>query len=179
MAGNTTAQKWDFEGHLRASGQVNAQGAWNGNRSTFTYDASGMRLTSATLNAAGVVTDGTSYVWDGDRVAEERDEKGVLQAVYEHGQELGPLRLTRRAGTLAHRSSRSVTSSAMGRTALVNCWMRTGLSKTATSTMPLAWACPMVRARRKTASNTPASSKMRADCIICGRGITTRELVGS
>ncbi len=34
-------------------------------------------------------------MWNGDRVAEERDEKGVLQAVYEHGQELGPLRLRR------------------------------------------------------------------------------------
>ena len=100
-AAGTTAQKWDFEGHLRASGSVNAQGNWNGNRSTYSYDASGMRLTSATLNAAGAVTDGTSYVWDGDRVAEERDENGVLQAVYEHGQELGPLRLTRRAGTVA------------------------------------------------------------------------------
>ena len=100
-AAGTTGQKWDFEGHLRASGSVNAQGNWNGNRSTYSYDASGMRLTQATLNAAGAVTDGTSYVWDGDRVAEERDESGVLQAVYEHGQELGPLRLTRRAGTVA------------------------------------------------------------------------------
>ena len=97
----TTGQKWDFEGHLLASGQVNAQGQWSGAKTTYSYDASGMRLSQASWNAAGVVTDGTSYVWDGDRVAEERDEKGVLQAVYEHGQELGPLRLTRRAGTLA------------------------------------------------------------------------------
>ena len=97
----TTGQKWDFEGHLLASGQVNAQGQWSGAKTSYTYDASGMRLSQASWNAAGVVTDGTSYVWDGDRVAEERDEKGALQAVYEHGQELGPLRLTRRAGTVA------------------------------------------------------------------------------
>ena len=101
MADNTTAQKWDFEGHLLASGAVNAQGQWSGAKTTYSYDASGMRLTQASWNAAGVVTDGTSYVWDGDRVAEERDEKGMLQAVYEHGQELGPLRLVRRAGTIA------------------------------------------------------------------------------
>ena len=97
----TTGQKWDFEGHLLASGAVNAQGQWSGNRSTYSYDASGMRLSQASWNAAGAATDGTSYVWYGDRVTEERDEKGVLQAVYEHGQELGPLRLVRRAGTVA------------------------------------------------------------------------------
>ena len=98
---STTGQKWDFEGHLLASGAVNAQGQWSGNRSTYSYDASGMRLSQASWNAAGAATDGTSYVWYGDRVTEERDEKGVLQAVYEHGQELGPLRLVRRAGTVA------------------------------------------------------------------------------
>ena len=97
----TTGQKWDFEGHLLASGAVNAQGQWSGAKTSYTYDASGMRLTQASWNAAGAVTDGTSYVWDVDRVAEERDEQGVLQAVYEHGQELGPLRLVRRAGTVA------------------------------------------------------------------------------
>ncbi len=91
----TQASKWDFEGHLLAQGGVDANGNWAGNRTGYAYDASGMRLTQAHFDAQGALTKGTSYVWNGDRVAEERDEKGVLQGVYEHGQELGPLRLRR------------------------------------------------------------------------------------
>jgi len=91
----TQASKWDFEGHLLAQGGVDANGNWAGNRTGYNYDASGMRLTQAAFDASGTLTKGTSYVWNGDRVAEERDEKGVLQGVYEHGQELGPLRLRR------------------------------------------------------------------------------------
>jgi len=94
-ASGTQASVWDFEGHLQAQGQVDGSGNWNGARSSYSYDASGMRLSQAAFNATGTLTGATSYVWNGDRVAEERDQNGVLQAVYEHGQELGPLRLRR------------------------------------------------------------------------------------
>lgn len=94
---SSTKQVWGFEGHLLARGSVDEAGAWNGTRTAYAYDVSGMRLSQSTVNLAGTVTNGISYVWNGDRVAEERDENGKLLAFYEHGQELGPLRLTRPA----------------------------------------------------------------------------------
>ncbi len=63
------------------------------------YDASGMRQSQSTVapngTPEGTVTAATSYLWNGDRLLEERDKDGALLAGYEHGQELGPLRQVR------------------------------------------------------------------------------------
>ncbi len=72
----TQGQKWDFEGHLLAQGAVDANGNWAGNRTGYSYDASGMRLTQAQFDAQGTLTKGTSYVWNGDRAADSAPQSG-------------------------------------------------------------------------------------------------------
>ena len=90
-------QVWDFEGHLTARGAVNAQGAWGSSRNEYSYNAAGMRLSQSTVAQSGTTTNKTSYLWNGDRLLEERDKDGDLLARYEHGQELGPLSMLRPA----------------------------------------------------------------------------------
>ncbi|MDQ3814694.1 MAG: hypothetical protein M3347_12180, partial [Armatimonadota bacterium] len=87
------AQAWDFEGHLIARGAVNESGAWTGTHTTYDYDAAGLRLSQNAVEADGTLDTSARYLWNGDKLIEERDESGALQARYEHGQELGPLRL--------------------------------------------------------------------------------------
>ena len=90
-------QVWDFEGHLTARGAVNANGDWGNSRNEYSYDAAGMRLSQSTVGSSGTTTNKTSYLWNGDRLLEERDKDGDLLARYEHGQELGPLSMLRPA----------------------------------------------------------------------------------
>ena len=99
-APSTIGQKWDFQGHLVARGSIDpATSTWTGSRTAYSYDASGMRQSQSTVapngTPEGTVTAATSYLWNGDRLLEERDKDGALLAGYEHGQELGPLRQIR------------------------------------------------------------------------------------